>query len=162
MYSAFVEGGQVLIVSPDERWLRVLEVTLHLGGHQTVSRRSVTEALRLRAGDDSPRALVLDLGVDSTAGEVDAVRDLLGQSDLPAVVILPERLGSQRDAFAATGATVLVRPYRPSELYAALRPLPVPGQASAGTADEGSARPTDPASAAPPREPGPASDQSGI
>jgi DNA-binding response OmpR family regulator len=157
-----VEGGQVLIVSPDERWLRVLEVTLHLGGHQTVSRRSVTEALRLRAGDDSPRALVLDLGVDSTAGEVDAVRELLGQSDLPAVVILPERLGGQRDAFAATGATVLVRPYRPSELYAALRPLPMPGAPpSSETAAEGTA----PAATAPTAsdgEPGPAPDQSGI
>jgi DNA-binding response OmpR family regulator len=160
-----VEGGQVLIVSPDERWLRVLEVTLHLGGHQTVSRRSVTEALRLRAGDDSPRALVLDLGVDSTAGEVDAVRELLGQSDLPAVVILPERLGSQRDAFAAAGATVLVRPYRPSELYAALRPLPMPGEApgaaSPGTA-EGAAPPVGTAPTASDGEPGPSPDQSGI
>jgi DNA-binding response OmpR family regulator len=162
VYSASVEGGQVLIVSPDERWLRVLEVTLHLGGHQTVSRRSVTEALRLRAGDDSPRALVLDLGVDSTAGEVDAVRELLGQSDLPAVVILPERLGSQRDAFAAAGAIVLVRPYRPSELYAALRPLPVPGAPSPQTAAEGSAPPAGPAPTASAGEPGPPPDQSGI
>jgi len=162
VYSASVEGGQVLIVSPDERWLRVLEVTLHLGGHQTVSRRSVTEALRLRAGDDSPRALVLDLGVDSTAGEVDAVRELLGQSGLPAVVILPERLGSQREAFAAAGATVLVRPYRPSELYAALPPLPVPGASSSEAAAEAPARPADPTPTASAGEPGPPPDQSGI
>lgn len=162
MYSAAVEGGQVLIVSPDERWLRVLEVTLHLGGHQTVSRRSVTEALRLRAGDDRPRALVLDLGVDSTAGEVDAVRELLGQSDLPAVVILPERLGSQRDAFAAAGATVLVRPYRPSELYAALGPGPMPREPSSEMAAEEQAPPAGAAPTASDREPGPSSDQSGI
>jgi len=161
VYSASVEGGQVLIVSPDERWLRVLEVTLHLGGHQTVSRRSVTEALRLRAGDDSPRALVLDLGVDSTAGEVDAVRELLGQSGLPAVVILPERLGSQRDSFAAAGATVLVRPYRPSELYAALGPLPMPGTPVPETAAEGTG-PAGTSTTASDGEPGPSPDQSGI
>jgi DNA-binding response OmpR family regulator len=160
VYSASVEGGQVLIVSPDERWLRVLEVTLHLGGHQTVSRRSVTEALRLRAGDDSPRALVLDLGVDSTAGEVDAVRELLGQSDLPAVVILPERLGGQRDAFAATGATVIVRPYKPSELYAALGPLPTPAEA-AGPASEEAATLDAPLTASD-EEPRASLDQSGI
>jgi DNA-binding response OmpR family regulator len=130
-----VEGGQVLIVSPDERWLRVLEVTLRLGGHQTVSRRSVSEALRLREGDDPPRAIVLDLGVDSTEGEVDAVRTLLGESGLPAVVILPERLGAERERFAAAGATVLVRPYRPSELYAALRPG---GEAAAAQPVQGS------------------------
>jgi hypothetical protein len=70
-------------------------------------RRSVVEALRTRAGDEAPRAIVLDLGTDTT---------------LPAIIILPERLDSQREVFRATGAQVLVRPYAPSALYAALRP----------------------------------------
>ena len=150
-----MDDGQVLIVSPDDRWLRVLEVTLRLGGHQTVSRRSVSEALRLRAGDTA-RAIVLDLGVDSTAGEVDAVRALLGESALPAVVILPERLGHERETFAAAGATVLVRPYRPSELYAALRPATSPaGQEGAGPLGQPGADPSSsPSSPAPSDTPG--------
>jgi len=41
---------------------------------------------------------------------------------LPAVVILPERLVGERERFVPIGATVLVRPYRPSDLYAALWP----------------------------------------
>jgi DNA-binding response OmpR family regulator len=115
-----VPSGQVLVVSADERWLRVLEVTLRLGGVDTISRRSAREALSLAGGDAGLSALVLDLA-QATGDELDVVRGLLGQSSLPAVVILPERLAAQSEPFAAAGATVLVRPYRPSELYAALR-----------------------------------------
>jgi DNA-binding response OmpR family regulator len=115
-----VPSGQVLVVSADERWLRVLEVTLRLGGVDTISRRSAREALSLADGDAGLSALVLDLA-QATGDELDVVRGLLGQSSLPAVVILPERLASHSEPFAAAGATVLVRPYRPSELYAALR-----------------------------------------
>jgi DNA-binding response OmpR family regulator len=114
------DAGQVLIVSPDDRWLRVLDVTLRLGGFRTLARRSIVEANRMRAGDEPAVAIVLDLGVDSSATDLDSVRNLLGEHSVPAVVILPERLGEQRESFAAIGATVLVRPYRPSELYAAL------------------------------------------
>jgi len=127
-----VEPGQepnvapVLVVSPDERWLRVLEVTIRLGGHRTVSRRSVSDALRVRAGDTPPRAIVFDLGANWTAQELEAVRALLAQNSLPAVVILPKRLASERDRVAAAGATVLIRPYRPSELYAVLPPAETP------------------------------------
>jgi DNA-binding response OmpR family regulator len=114
-----VTPGPVLVVSADERWLRVLEVTLRLGGADTISRRSAREALSLASGDAGVSALVLDLA-QATGDELDIVRGLLGQSSLPAVVILPEPLAAQREPFAAAGATVLVRPYRPSELYAAL------------------------------------------
>jgi DNA-binding response OmpR family regulator len=116
-----VSSDHVLVVSPDERWLRVLEVTLRLGGFEPLMRRSVVEALRTRAGDEAPRAIVLDLGTDTTPREVDSIREILGESTLPAIVILPERLDSQREVFRATGAQVLVRPYAPSALYAALR-----------------------------------------
>jgi CheY-like chemotaxis protein len=115
-----VPSGQVLVVSADERWLRVLEVTLRLGGVDTISRRSAREALSLADGEAGVSALVLDLA-QATGDELDVVRGLLGQSSLPAVVILPERLASHSEPFAGAGATVLVRPYRPSELYAALR-----------------------------------------
>ena len=114
-----VASGQVLVVSADERWLRVLEVTLRLGGAVPISRRSAREALGL-SGTEAVSAIVLDLA-QSSGDELDVVRGLLGQSSLPAVVILPERLAGQSEMFAAAGATVLVRPYRPSELYAALR-----------------------------------------
>ncbi len=115
-----VGSGQVLVVSADERWLRVLEVTLRLGGADTISRRSAREALSLASGDTSVSAIVLDLA-QATADELEVARGLLGHSSLPAVVILPERLAAQSEAFAAVGATVLVRPYRPSELYDALQ-----------------------------------------
>lgn len=85
-------------------------------------RRSVVEALRTRAGDEQPRAIVLDLGTDTTPHEVDSIREILGEATVPAIVILPERLEAQRDVFRATGARVIVRPYAPSALYAALRP----------------------------------------
>jgi DNA-binding response OmpR family regulator len=116
-----LSSDHVLVVSPDERWLRVLEVTLRLGGFEPLMRRSVVEALRTRAGDEQPRAIVLDLGTDTTPGEVDSIREVLGEATMPAIVILPERLESQRDAFRTTGARVIVRPYAPSALYAALR-----------------------------------------
>ncbi|OGO57678.1 MAG: hypothetical protein A2V85_02945 [Chloroflexi bacterium RBG_16_72_14] len=112
----------MLVVSPDERWLRVLEVTVRLGGHRTVSRRSVADALRVRAGDVAPRAVVIDLRARWSTEEVDAVRVLLDGSTVPAIVILPERLESERSRVASAGATVLISPYRPSELYAALSP----------------------------------------
>jgi DNA-binding response OmpR family regulator len=114
-----VASGQVLVVSADERWLRVLEVTLRLGGATPIARRSAREALNL-AGTEAVSAIVLDLA-QAGPDELEVVRGLLGQNSLPAVVILPERLAEQRESFAAAGATVLVRPYRPSELYAALR-----------------------------------------
>jgi hypothetical protein len=49
-------------------------------------------------------------------------------------VILPERLATQSEAFAAAGATVLVRPYRPSELYAALQITDADGTSEAAIA----------------------------
>jgi DNA-binding NtrC family response regulator len=116
-----VSSPFVLVVSPDERWLRVLEVTLRVGGFTPIARRSVVEALRQREGDDRPTALVLDFGTESTAREVEAVREVLGSGDIPAIVILPERLNQQREAFAGTGVKVIVRPYAPSVLYKALR-----------------------------------------
>jgi DNA-binding response OmpR family regulator len=115
-----VASGQVLVVSADERWLRVLEVTLRLGGADTVSRRSARDAFSLAGGDSSMSAIVLDLA-QASGDELEVARGLLGHSPLPAVVILPERLAGQSESFAAAGATVLVRPYRPSELYGALR-----------------------------------------
>jgi DNA-binding response OmpR family regulator len=126
-----LSSDHVLVVSPDERWLRVLEVTLRLGGFEPLMRRSVVEALRTRAGDERPRAIVLDLGTDTTPREVDSIREILGENTLPAIVILPERLDSQREVFRATGAQVLVRPYAPSALYAALRLGPTDGTAEA-------------------------------
>jgi DNA-binding NtrC family response regulator len=121
----------VLVVSPDERWLRVLEVTLRVGGFTPIARRSVVEALRQREGDDRPQALVLDFGTESTSREVEAVREVLGSGDLPAIVILPERLSQQQEAFRASGVKVIVRPYPPSALYRALR---TPAEEAAETA----------------------------
>jgi DNA-binding response OmpR family regulator len=138
----------VLVVSPDERWLRVLEVTVRLGGHRTVSRRSVPDALRVREGDVAPRAVVIDLRARWSSDEVDAVRALLEGSTVPAIVILPERLESERDRVASAGATVLISPYRPSELYAALAPEAATSSDAAGAA----ATPGD-AGAAPPGAP---------
>lgn len=141
-----VAAGQVLVVSADERWLRVLEVTFRLGGVETISRRSAREALSLAGVDSLVSAIVLDLA-QATADELEVARGLLGHSALPAVVILPERLGSQSEPFAAAGATVLVRPYRPSELYAALRIADADGTSEAAIAA---------AEADPTREAGPA------
>jgi DNA-binding NtrC family response regulator len=111
----------VLVIAPDERWLRVLEVTLKLGGFQPVARRSIDEARRLRSGDERAQAVVLDLGADSNASDLEAIRQLLEEVSLPMVVILPERMGEHRGRFEEAGASVLVRPYPPSDLHAALR-----------------------------------------
>ena len=120
-----VGGGTVLIIAPDERWLRVLEATLKLGGYQPIARRSVDEAMRMRASDERPIAVVVDLGVDSGAIEVETIRTLLEHELLAdqrgkIVVILPERLAELREALDIGGVHVLVRPYPPSELYAAI------------------------------------------
>jgi DNA-binding NtrC family response regulator len=129
-----VSSPFVLVVSPDERWLRVLEVTLRVGGFTPIARRSVVEALRQREGDDRPTALVLDFGTESTAREVEAVREVLGSGEIPAIVILPERLNQQREAFQASGVKVIVRPYPPSALYKALR-TPAEEEAEAAAAE---------------------------
>ena len=142
-------SGQVLVVSADERWLRVLEVTLRLGGADPISRRSAREALNLAAVEAIVSAIVLDLA-QAGPDELEIVRGLLGHNSLPAVVILPERLAEQREAFAAAGATVLVRPYRPSELYAALG---IAEDSAAGAAETTSTRPEP--GAAPPAAPEP-------
>ncbi len=127
-----VASRQVLIVSADERWLRVLEVTIRLGGAETISRRSVGEALRSAPVEgQNPTSVVVDLGAHSGSNELNDVRGLIHDNSLPAVVILPEGLAAEREPFQAIGATVLVRPYRPSELYAALWPGEPAGLGSA-------------------------------
>lgn len=130
-------SGQVLIVSADERWLRVLEVTVRLGGAETISRQSVGEARRLPTVDGQhPTAIVVDLGAQTSANELDDVRGLVQDNTLPAVVILPERLAAERERFVAVGAKVLIRPYRPSELYAALWPVEAAGIGATAGSDE--------------------------
>ena len=125
-------GAPVLIVSPDERWLRALEVTIRLGGYRVISRRSMADVLRVRDGDDLPQAMVFDLGANWTAEELESVRLLIAETTIPAVVILPERLAAERERVATVGATTLIRPYRPSELFAVLPPHPdEPGDAAA-------------------------------
>ncbi len=132
-----VASRQVLIVSADERWLRVLEVTVRLGGAETISRHSVGEALRIPIVDSqNPAAIIVDLGAQTSANELDDVRRLVQDNTLPAVVILPERLAAERERFVAAGATVLVRPYRPSELYTALWPSEAAGLHGAAGREE--------------------------
>lgn len=117
-------GPPILIVAPDERWGRVLEITVRLGGYRPVSRRSTDDALRVREGEEPPIAIVFDLGDRWTPEELEAVRGLLATSPIPAVVILPKRLAEERERIAGVGATVLSRPYAPSELYAVLPSVP--------------------------------------
>ena len=74
----------------------------------------------------------MDLGAQTSPDELDDVRGLVQDNSLPAVVILPEGLSAERGSIClAIGATVLVRPYRPSELYAALWPGEPAGLGSA-------------------------------
>jgi hypothetical protein len=124
----------VLIVSPDERWLRALEVTIRLGGYRVISRRSMADVVRVREGDELPMAMVFDLGANWTAQELESVRTLIADTTIPTVVILPERLASERDRVSSAGATTLIRPYRPSELFAALPPLRGEPTGGVGTA----------------------------
>jgi len=112
----------VLVIAPDERWLRVLEVSLKLGGFVPIARRSIDEASRSRSGDERAPVVVLDLGADSKAGDLASIRELLGgDPSLRMVVILPQRLETVRDQFEGAGASVIVRPWQPSTLYAAIR-----------------------------------------
>lgn len=137
-----MSSGTVLVVATDERWLRVLEVTLRLGGYTPVARRSMLDALKLRVGDEQPRAVVLDLGVDSVAADVDAVTELLTEIGLRAIVILPDRFADQAAQFRASGAHVIVRPYPPSALYAALE-AGIARTGQGGSAAASSADPSD-------------------
>jgi len=136
-----VVSATVLIIAPDERWLRVLEATLKLGGYQPIARRSVDEALRLRVGDEQPMAVVLDLGADSGGGALDSIQTLLRERNVlssprsKVVVILPELLGDLRTELEGTDVEVVVRPYPPSRLYAALGPAVIGPAASDSAAD---------------------------
>jgi DNA-binding response OmpR family regulator len=124
---ATVASGQVLIVSADPRWRRVLEVTLQLAGAGTSTGASLAEALRIPISEETaPTALVVDLNAQATVDELDDVHAQLEAAPWPAVVILPERLGEERDRVRVPTTTVLVRPYRPSELYAAIWPDQAP------------------------------------
>jgi DNA-binding response OmpR family regulator len=111
----------VLVIAPDERWLRVLEVSLKLGGFVPIARRSIDEASRFRSGDERAPVVVLDLGADSNAGDLVRIREMLGDPSLRMIVILPQRLESVRMEFEGAGASVIVRPWQPSTLYAAVR-----------------------------------------
>jgi hypothetical protein len=107
----------------------VLEVTIRLGGAETISRHSVAEALHTPLVEGQhPTAIVVDVGGQTSADELDDLRALVKENLFPAVVILAERLAAERDRFASVGATVLVGPYRPSQLHAAL----VPGDKAEG------------------------------
>jgi hypothetical protein len=118
-----VASEQVLIISADERWRRVLEVTVRLGGAETISRHSVGDALHIPGLEGQhPTSIIVDIAAQTTASELDDVRSLVEANTLPIVVVLPELLVAERDRFVAVGATVLVRPYRPSELFRALWP----------------------------------------
>jgi hypothetical protein len=134
----------VLVIAPDERWLRVLEVSLKLGGFVPIARRSIDEASRSRSGDEPAPVVVLDLGADSKASDLAMIRELLGNPSLRMVVILPQRLEGGRPEFERAGASVVVRPYQPSTLYAAIRagePDGAPGAAPEGDhAEDGGTR----------------------
>lgn len=118
----------VLVIAVDERWLHVLEATLRLGGYQPITRRSVDEAVKLRAGDPRPVAAVLDLGGDLRPDEVGVIRGLLSEHGIlggdaqTVVLVLPEHLSELRERFleADPAIEVLVRPYPPSALFAAI------------------------------------------
>jgi len=135
----------VLVIAPDERWLRVLEVSLKLGGFVPIARRSIDEASRSRSGDQRALVLLLDLGADSRAADLVTIRELLGDAALPMVVILPQRLEAGREQFERAGASVVVRPYQPSTLYAAVRaalPAPIASpDGSSGSAPAADRRP---------------------
>jgi DNA-binding NtrC family response regulator len=127
----------VLVIAPDERWLRVLEVSLKLGGFVPIARRSIDEASRFRSGDERAPVAVLDLGADSRAADLATIRDMLGDPSMPTVVILPQRLDVIRDQFERAGASVVVRPYQPSTLYAAIRAaMPDASRAASREADD--------------------------
>ncbi len=49
-------------------------------------------------------------GAEWSAQDLDAVRALLAETAVPAIVILPERLASERERIAAAAATDLIRP----------------------------------------------------
>jgi DNA-binding response OmpR family regulator len=136
----------VLVIAPDERWLRVLEVSLKLGGFVPIARRTIDEASRSRSGDERPSVLVLDLGADSRAADLATIGELLGDATLPMIVILPQRLEAVRDQFEGAGASVVVRPYQPSTLYTAIRAA-LPARSAVPDALPGTApvvdRPTD-------------------
>ena len=110
-----------MVVARDERWLRVLEVTLRLGGLTPILRRSFAEARRTRVDDARPGAIIIDLGNDSTPKEMMAARELQEELRTPVIVILPEALAEQAQVFRNNGLRVVTRPYQPSTLYAALR-----------------------------------------
>jgi DNA-binding response OmpR family regulator len=115
-----VTATPVLIVATDDQWLRILEVQFRLGGFAPIVRHSLVEARQVRAEDGPPRAIVLDLGPDSAPSEVTSIGAVLEETRLPMVVILPEDLADQQQLFTAAGARVVIRPYAPSQLFAAL------------------------------------------
>ena len=127
-------SGQILIVSADERWRRVLEVTVQLAGAGATTGASLAEALSVPIADaTAPTAIVIEVSAQATTTELDEVREQLRSAPWPAVVILPERLVPERDRVSSPTTTILVRPYRPSELYAAIWPLDTPVVSPAAT-----------------------------
>jgi hypothetical protein len=110
-----------MVIASDERWLRILELTLRLGGLRPILRRSFAAAQRTRVEDARPGAVIIDLDNDSTPAEMVAARRLQDEMRAPVIVILPEVLAGQAQVFHDNGLRVVSRPYPPSALYAALR-----------------------------------------
>jgi hypothetical protein len=131
MESGQVPGApSVVVVAVDERALRVLEITIRLGGYQPLARRTIEEATRVREGEAAPVATVVELR-DLDGDELAELAALVEGAAAPVAVIVPQPFAAERERVAAVGATVLVHPYRPSDLYAL---LPSPDGGAAGEA----------------------------
>ena len=113
-------GVPVIVVAPDDHALRMLDVTLRLGGFASMPRSSVDDARRLRNGDPRPLAVVIDLRDRALPLEGADVRTLQDELRVPVVVIVGDDPAVDRGGYERAGARVLVDPYPPAELYRAV------------------------------------------
>ena len=110
----------ILVVAADDHRMRSLDATLRLGGFTSLPRRSVAEARRLRAGTARPDAVLVDLEGEPETGP-DLLRELVDEVGVPVVAVLAAGSALDPSGFLVPGVRLLVEPYEPTTLYAALK-----------------------------------------
>jgi two-component system KDP operon response regulator KdpE len=111
---------RLLVIDDEVPFLRALSISLHARGYEVATARTGAEGLQ-EAADESPDAVILDLGLPDLDG-VDVVRALRGWSSVP-VVVLSARHNEQAKigALDAGADDYVTKPFSINELTARLR-----------------------------------------
>lgn len=111
---------RILVVDDEPQIHRFLRPSLIATGYDVIAATTGAEALR-RAASDSPRLIILDLGLPDMDGK-DALAELRRRSDVPVIVLSARDREAEKIAALDLGADDYVnKPFAIGELLARIR-----------------------------------------